>query len=56
MIIEETINGGHKFSFDTETKILHVDEFDSERYFKMDINGIKTLQNMFKFLDDNKLM
>lgn len=56
MIIEERINGDHTFSYNTETKLLNVDEFDSERELKIDINGIKTLQNMFKFLDDNKLL
>lgn len=47
MIIEERVNGGHVFSFDTDTKILKVDDFDSEKNFKMDTSGIKTLQNMF---------
>lgn len=56
MIIEEHINGGHKFSYDTELKVLSVDDFDSEKTFDMDINGIKTLMNMFKFISDNRLL
>lgn len=56
MIIEERLNGGHIFSYNTETKIMYVDEFNDEIVFKIDINGIKTLQNMFKMLDDNKLL
>ncbi len=57
MRIEERLNGGHVFSYDTETKLLYVDEFNDSSYsFKIDINGIKTLQNMFKILEDNELM
>lgn len=56
MIIEERLNGGHVFSYNTETKLMYIDEFNPEKNFKIDINGIKTLQNMFKMLDDNKLL
>ncbi len=38
------------------TKILDIDDFVPELTFKLDINGIKTLMNMFKILDDNKLL
>jgi len=55
MLIEQRINN-HVFKYDSEVKILSVDDFNPECDIALDISGIKTLQNMFKFLEDIKLM
>jgi hypothetical protein len=54
-IIEERVTN-HTFAYETKSKILTVDGFSDESSFDMDVNGIKILMNMFKFLNDNKLL
>ena len=54
MIISEYIKN-RQFQYDTETKILYIDLL-GENGFDIDTNDMETLMNMFKFINDNKLM
>ncbi len=52
MIISEYIDN-RRFGFDTDMKVLSIDDGEYGE-IKINIEGIKTLLNLFKFLEFNQ--